>query len=115
MEQRLREIIQSLIDSCPQEGYIPLEEYTLQESVKAYLLELCDLQPEDMKAFFLSGMSFLETLKKLLGENLVHLSPSTLLWLAEVEKGLALFQEMLKGYQNTFSPSGDGSLVFFGS
>lgn len=95
MKQKFKDLVQSLIDSCPQEGYIPLEEYTFQESIKAYLLDLCNLQPEDVKAF-LSRTSLLETLKKLLGEYLLHFSPSTLLWLAEIERKLGMFREMFE-------------------
>lgn len=104
MKQEFQNLVQSLIDSCPQEGYIPLEEYTFQESIKAYLLDLCNLQPEDVEAF-LSRTSLLETLKKLLGEDLLHFSPGTLLWLAEIERGLGMFREMLGRNQHTFSVS----------
>lgn len=99
MKQRLREFIQSLVDSCPQEGYIPFEEYTFQENVKTHLLDLCDLQPEDIEVF-LNTTPFLETLKKLSGEHLLRLSPRTLLWLVEVERGLKLLREMLKYNQD---------------
>lgn len=37
MRENFRDLVQSLIDSCPQEGYIPFEEYAFQEEVKAYL------------------------------------------------------------------------------
>lgn len=100
MKQEFQNLVQSLIDSCPQEGYIPLEEYAFQESVKAYLLDLCNLQLEDVEAF-LSKTSLLETLKKLLGEHLLHFSPSTLLWLAEIERGLGMFREILGRNQQT--------------
>lgn len=104
MKQKLKDLVQSLIDSCPQEGYIPFEEYAFQESVKAYLLDLCNLELEDVEAF-LSRTSLLETLKKLLGEHLLHFSPSTLLWLAEVERGLGMFREVLEDNQRSLSAS----------
>lgn len=94
-EKALWDVISFLIGSCPQKGYIPFEEYAFQEDVKTYLHDLLSLQPEDMEVF-LGRMSFLEMLKRLLGEHLLHFSRDTLLWVAEIEKGLGMLREMSK-------------------
>lgn len=94
VESALQDFIHFLIDSCPQRGYIPLEEYVFQEGVKTYLRDLLSLKPEDIRVF-LSGMSFLEILRRLFGEHLLHFSSRTLLWIAEIEKGFGVLQEAL--------------------
>ncbi|MBC7218381.1 MAG: hypothetical protein H5U36_09695 [Candidatus Caldatribacterium sp.] len=95
VESVLQDFIHFLIDSCPQKGYIPLEEYVFQEDVKTYLRDLLSLRPEDIRVF-LSGMSFLEVLRKLFGEHLLHFSSRTLLWVAEIEREFKMLQETLE-------------------
>ncbi|WP_427365846.1 hypothetical protein [Candidatus Caldatribacterium saccharofermentans] len=94
LENVVKKLLHSLIDACPQQGFIPLEEYAFQEAVKAYLADLSCLDAEDMGAL-LSETSFLGMLQRATGGYFLQFSHLTLLWLVEIERTLGVLREGL--------------------
>ncbi|WP_438314868.1 hypothetical protein ACP6EK_07595 [Candidatus Caldatribacterium sp. SIUC1] len=94
LENVVKKLLHSLIDACPQQGFIPLEEYVFQEAVKAYLADLSCLDAEDMGAL-LSATSFLGMLQRVTGGCFLQFSRLTLFWLAEIERVLGVLREGL--------------------
>ncbi|MCX6090405.1 MAG: hypothetical protein NTX88_08600 [Candidatus Atribacteria bacterium] len=85
-----REVIKELVNCCPQNCSTPVEEFTIQEQIKNYLLELSTVTVDDLGKIF-SSYPLLQTMELVLGEKLGYLSFATLLWLIEVDNTIGAF------------------------